>query len=96
MFLEKENIYPKLQIWNPPARSILGVSESPRNWSYKKEKEKNVRNVLGERKHLPKPQTWNSPARSIPGVSESPRNWSYKKEKEKNVRNILRERKYLP
>ena len=102
MFLEKEKIY--LQALNSkstyPANSIPRESRNPkgsRSWSYKKEKEKNIRNVFEKRKHLLlnlKSKT-NLPISRGSKSFKGSRNWSYKKEKEKNIRNILGERKHL-
>src|SRR3954467_4440297 len=75
MFLAKSPLPLTL---NLPTGSISKGSGSPRGRPYKKEREKNVRNVLGEI------STLNLHTSSISKGSRSPRGRPYKKEKEKN------------
>src|SRR3954470_7310938 len=60
----------------------------PESCFYKKEKEKNVKNVLSE---ISLPLTLNLHTGFISKGSRSPRGRPYKKEREKNVRNVFGE-----
>ena len=63
IFLEKENIYSQalnLKLTYLTNSILKGFKnlKGLRSWSYKKEKEKNVKNIFGKKKHL---LFWNPP-----------------------------------